>query len=274
MQISNVKQERWLLRISPTYYDRALQALREALAQPKKAFRPDIFATVVVLATNELLQGSDGSQSRGWIHHIEGASSYLNAFPKLDVCWFSHQMPFRFLETICIFDALGARRPSCFSTSKWWQNTVDRFGDQSYGTLLRTITFHPTILQQSDESLALPASIKAHERWVDLLHMIFRTECSFIGWMKTTTAQLSLYQPTVVTTQPFTKEIGTLPSELSFSTLFAARLYLLYWSSMILLYESIVHLLQRRLTSPDAIGTSSCDIFDPLKNASMLRNYE
>ena len=146
MQISHVKQERWLLRSSLMYYDRALQALQEALAQPIRAFRPDIFATVMALAIHELLQGSDGSQSRGWMHHIEGASSYLNAFPQLDVCSFSHQMSFHCVETICIFDSLGARRPSCFSTTKWWQNTVDRFGDQSYGTLLRMITFLPSVL--------------------------------------------------------------------------------------------------------------------------------
>ena len=274
MQISHIKQERWLLRSSLTYYDRALQALQEALAQPTNAFRPEIFAAVTALATYELLQGSDGSQSRGWLHHIEGASSYLNAFPELDVCSFSHQMSFHFLETICVFDALGARRPSCFSTSKWWQNTVDRFGHQSYGTLLRMITFLPRVLQQCDESMTLPASVEANKRWVDLLQMTFRTECSFIDWMKTTMAQPSLYQPTVAITQPVTKYIGTSPSELSFSTLYAARLYLLYWSSMILLYESMVHLLQKRETYLDTMGTSSCDVFDPSKNASMIKNYD
>ncbi|KAM0805873.1 hypothetical protein BDR22DRAFT_884286 [Usnea florida] len=274
MQISHVKQERWLLRSSLTYYDRALQALREVLAQPTKGFRPEIFAAVMALATYELLHGSDGSQSRGWIHHIEGASSYLNAFPKLDVCSFSHQLSFHFLETICIFDALGARRPSSFSTSKWWQNTVDRFGDQSYGTLLRMITFLPTVLQQCDESMALPAGVKAYERLSDLLQMTFRTEGSFIDWMKMTTAQLSLYQPTVATTLAVTKDTKASPSEFSFPTLYAARLHLLYWSSMILLYESIIHLLQGRQTYSDAIRTSSCDIFDPLENASMIRNYQ
>ena len=274
MQISHVKQERWLLRSSLTYYDRALQALQEALAQSTKAFRPEIFAAVMALATYELLQGSDARQSRGWIHHIEGASSYLNAFPELDVCSFSHQMSFHFLETICVFDAIGARKPSCFSTSKWWQNTVDRFGDQSYGTLLRMITCLPTVLQQCDESMALPPSVKAYERWLDLHRMTFRTECSFIDWLETTTAQLSLYQPTVASGQPDTKGFGISPSELSFPNLYAARLYLLYWSSMILLYESIVSLLQRRQTYPDAIDTSSCDLFDPLKNASMIKKYE
>ena len=274
MQISHVKQERWLLRSSLTYYDRALQALREALAQPTEGFRPDIFAAVMALATYELLHGSEGSQSRGWIHHIEGASSYLNAFPKLDVCSFSHQLSFHFLETICIFDALGARRPSCFSTSKWWQNTVDRFGNKSYGTLLRMITFLPTVLQQCDESLALPASVNAYERLSHLLQMTFRTEGSFIDWMKTTTAQLSLYQPTVATMPVVTKDIGASPSELSFPTLYAARLYLLYWSSMILLYESIIHLLQGRQAYSDAIITLSRETFDPLENASMIRNYQ
>lgn len=48
--------------------------------------------------------------------HIEGATSYLNMFPDLNVCEFSHEACFHFLETICIFDALGARRPNCVSS--------------------------------------------------------------------------------------------------------------------------------------------------------------
>ena len=119
MQISHVKQERWLLRSSLDFYDKALQALQGALAQPTQAFRAEIFAAAMALATYELLQGTHAGKSRGWMHHIEGASSYFNAFPELDVCSFSHQLSFHFLETICILDALGARKPFCFSTSQW-----------------------------------------------------------------------------------------------------------------------------------------------------------
>lgn len=273
MQISHVKQERWLLRSSLDFYDKALQALQGALAQPTKAFRAEIFAAAMALATYELLQGTDAGKSRGWMHHIEGASSYLNAFPELDVCSFSHQLSFHFLETICIFDALGARKPSCFSTSKWWRSTVDRFGDQNYGALLRMITSLPTVLQQCDESLALRASVEAYKRWSTLLQMAFRMENAFLDWFQMTTAQLSLCEPTATSTLQETSDLGTSHPAISFPNLYTARLYLLYWSSMILLYESVVDLLRKTQAYSEAGNPDSCDLHDPIYNTSMLERY-
>ena len=194
MQISHIKQERWLLRSSLNFYEKALQAIQGALIQPTKDFRLEIFAAAMARATYELLQGSSVSKNRGWMHHIEGASSYLNAFPEFDVCSFSPQLSFHFLETICIFDALGARRPSCFSSSRWWRSTVDRFGDHLYGALLRMITYLPTLLQQCDESMELPASGESHGKRLTLLQMAFRIETAFLDWFQSKLIQVSLCQ--------------------------------------------------------------------------------
>ena len=155
-----------------------------ALAQPTKAFRAEISAAAMALAAYELLQGTNTNDSRGRMHHIEGASSYLNAFPEL----------FHFLELLCIFDALGARKSSCFSTSKWWQGTVDRFGDSIYGASLRMITSLRTVLEQCDESMGLPASVEEYERWSSLIKMASRMESAFLDWFQMMTAQLSLCQ--------------------------------------------------------------------------------
>lgn len=162
------------------------------------------------------------------MYHIEGVSSYLNAFPKLDVCAFSHQFSLHFLETICIFDALGAPKPSCFSTSKWWRSTVDRFGDDSYGALLRMITSLPTVLQQCDESMVLPASVEAYARWSTLLQMAFRLEKAFLDWFHMMTARLSLCQHTITSTLQETSDPDTSQPKSSFPNLYTARLYLLY----------------------------------------------
>lgn len=114
LQISHVKQERWLLRSSLTLHDRALQALQGALAQPTNSFKAEIFAAARALAIYEMLQGTNAGKSHGWMYHIEGASSYLNAYPRLDVSYFIHQMSFHFRETICIFDVL---KPEIYSIS-------------------------------------------------------------------------------------------------------------------------------------------------------------
>ena len=273
MQIGHVKKERWLLRSSLTFYEKALQALQGALAQPTKAFRAEIFAAAMALAAYELLQGTNTNDSRGWMHHIEGASSYLNAFPDLDVCSFGHQISFHFLETLCIFDALGARKPSCFSTSKWWQSTVDRFGDSIHGALLRMITSLPKVLQQCDESMGLPASVEAYERWSSLIQMAFRTENGFLDWFQMITAQFSLCQSLIASKLQENGGPETRQPEISFPNLYTARLYLLYWSSMILLYESIVNLLHKLHAFSEAATTESCDFRDPLYDPSKLDNY-
>lgn len=275
MQISHIKQERWLLRSSLTFYDKALQAIQGALVQPSKAFRPEIFAAAMALATYELLQGSSVSENRGWMYHIEGASSYLNAFPELDACSFSHQLSFHFLETICIFDALGARRPSCSSTSRWWRSTVDRFGDHLYGALLRMITYPPTLLQQCDESMELPASVEANEKRSTFLQMSFHIETAFLDWFQTTTAQVLVCQRKDASTrqEALDSDSKTAEPDLSFTNSYLARLCLLYWSSMILLHESICDLLRNTETCAEPANFESSDRRNPLYDNSMLKHY-
>lgn len=275
MQISHVKQERWLLRSSLTFYDKALQALQGALAGPAKAFRVELFAATMALATYELLQGIDTNESRGWMHHIEGASSYLNAFPELDVCSFSLQLSFHFLETICIFDALGARKPSCFSKSKWWQGTVDRFGAHGYGALLRMITSLPTLLQDCDESVSLSASVEVYDKWSALLQTAFQMETAFLDWFQTTMAQLLPYQLTVASApqEAWNLDHANVQSNILFPNIYIARLYLLYWSSMILLYESIAELLIKIETYLGQNKIQSSNRCDPRHNACMLDHH-
>lgn len=118
MQIGHIKQERWLLRSSLTFYDRALQALQGALAQPTNSFKPEFFAATMALATYELLQGTGTSKSCGWITILKEPRLTWTPSPSSTFVLSVHQMSFHFLETLCIFDAFGARKPSCFSTSK------------------------------------------------------------------------------------------------------------------------------------------------------------
>ena len=138
------------------------------------------------LAAYELLQGqaTTGERGRGWMAHIEGATPYLNMYPDLNVYEFSHEACFHFLETICIFDALGARRPSCFSSSKWWRYSVDRLGDQGYEALLRMITTLPAVLEKADAAISLPPTAQAATTWTELLALCERLEDAFLDWFE------------------------------------------------------------------------------------------
>lgn len=271
MQISHANQEHWLLHRSLDFYDRALKSLQVALARPaKQGFQPEIFAATMGLATYELLHGTN-AHGRGWMYHIEGAITYLNMFPELNVCTFSHQMSFHFLETICIFDALGSRRPSCFSGSKWWRNSVDRFAGEPYGSLLRMMTSLPRVLQRCDEALLLPPTEDAYAEWSRLLKLTMRLENAFTNWFDKILNVEMPYHDSCIPYPMAVDEIDQLSeifssvetdSNISFPNLHAARLYLLYWSSLILLYDSTFKILAKtmsygRLSPIDEVNFSS-----------------
>lgn len=247
MQISHINQERWLLHRSLQYYDRALKALQRALARKTETFQQEIFAATMALGGYELLQGTN-ARGRGWLSHIEGATAYLKTFPSLNVCAFGQQLSFHFLETICIFDALGSRKPSHFSSSQWWRDSVDRYGGEAYGSLLRMLTTLPSVLEQCDSAASLPPTPEALEERTRLLRLCLRLENAFLAWHQRTLDSSNPPSPcpSPTPTSESRKRVGPLqptPATAPFQTLHTARLYLLYWSSTILLSESITTLL-------------------------------
>ena len=224
LQVSLVDRESHVFQKSLSLYNGALQRLRSSLLQPAKGFKMEIFAATLALSSFELLQGTK-SQGREWMQHIEGGTTYLNIFPSLDVSTITDQISFHFLETICIFDALGSRRPSCFSSSKWWRNSVDRYGGDAYGPLLRMLTSLPAVLEQCDYAYTLAQQKVKREEWERLLQLCLRLEDAFLAWFE-----------------------RTLGLDV-FADIYVARLYLLYWPSMILLYDSMSAILHK--TSDD-----------------------
>ena len=250
LQIGDVHSQTWLLHQSISLYDRALKDLRATLTDPRNGpnglygFRVEIFATSMALAFYELLsQTARSEHSIGWMSHIEGAVAYLGMFPDFDVFALCHQLSFHFLETICIFDALGARKPNCFSNSKWWRNNVDRLSDQGYGALLRMITTLPSVLEKIDEA---QETVDGEEEagWIGLLGVCQRLETAFLGWFERNMEQNPARQTWTGTSKGTCMLLD--PDHLDpdpdveFPSLYVARIYLLYWTSMILLYESLI----------------------------------
>ena len=251
LQIGNVHSQPWLVHQSLSFYDRALSALRVTLINAQNGthethdFKMEIFAAAMALAAYELLsEGKGDKRTRGWKAHIEGAVTYLNMFPGLDIMSFCHQLSFHFLETICIFDALGARRPSCFSTSRWWRSNVDCLVDETYGALLRMITTLPSMLEKVDEAQNSLAHGEEVAGWTDLLRQCMRLEAAFVDWFERTLSQNIARQPWTNAEVPAcvlqaSPHLDPDPS-IEFPSLYFARMYLLYWSCMILVYESLI----------------------------------
>ena len=262
MQTGHVNQEQWLLQQSLHFYDKALKGLQGALARPQSSFQAELFASINVLATYEILQGRNMS-GKGWMYHIEGATKYLNMFPDMDVTTFSHQLAFHFLEMICIFDALGARRPACFSGSEWWKKSMDIYAGAVYGALLRMLTTLPDLLAQCDQALSLPSSDTTLRVWTQLLQRAYQTEAAFLEWYQ------ELHKDDAVDlgsgalawsagdeTVDYAEAIAPAPTQvdINFPSIGIARLYLLYWPSLILLYECIFALCQKIQLYDPSIG--------------------
>jgi len=230
-----------------SFYSRALGDLQKAIAKPRPDFSIEIFSAAMALSAYELLQNSSNEQGRGWIFHVEGATSYLNLFPSLslDTSSYTHQVSFHFLETVCIFDALGARRPSSFSTSKWWRTSVDHVADEVYGALLRIVTTLPSVLEQCDKASELASDNDAMRTWQNVVHLCIRFEAAFTAWFERTRRQLPPFQ-LVDTVLTYGVDSHT---DVEFPNLYIARLYLLYWSSLIPLFSSIATLQSKMASS-------------------------
>lgn len=250
LQIGDVHSQTWLLHQSISLYDRALKDLRATLTGPRNGpnglygFRVEIFATSMALAFYELLsQTARSERSIGWMSHIEGAVAYLSMFPDFDVFALCHQLSFHFLETICIFDALGARKPNCFSKSKWWRNNVDRLSDQGYGALLRMITTLPSVLEKIDKAQEMVGGAEEAE-WMGLLGVCQKLEAAFLDWfernMNQNPARQTWTEASKGTCMLLDPDHLDPDPNVEFPSLYIARIYLLYWTSMILLYESLI----------------------------------
>ncbi len=260
LQISHANLDNYALSESISHYNHALKSLQRALTQPTDRFSLEIFAAAQALGSYELFRGIK-SQSRGWMLHFEGALAYLTMFRSLDVSALNHQLSFHFLETICIFDALGSRRPSFLSGSRWWRDSVDRFGGKTYAPLLRMLTSLSEVLEQCDHAVNLELPPKATEELKRVLRICLRLENAFLHWFYRTLARdgsQSEHATTIPVSLDLTGSMDvqweTTDNEMTFSDIYSARLHLLYWSSMILLYDSIIAIV-RRLNS----DFSTCD---------------
>ena len=227
-------------------YNRALKGLQSSLAQHGHEFKVEIFAAMMILGVYELLQGTS-VEGKSWMAHFEGGATYINMFSYSDVVKTSPRMAFHFLEAICIFDALATRKQTWCSKSEWWRDTVDQFGGEAYGSLLRMLTSLPGVLEQCDRAMSLEVSSEAVDQWTRLLRLCLRLEDAFLGWLKRTTAsEKPDFQPFIkIIAEPIPADETDLPLVTTFPDLFTARLYLLYWSSIILLYESIIAILHK-----------------------------
>ena len=281
LQVNHLSRDDNTLPYSLIFYNRAVKSLQSALREADNMFKLDIFAATMTLGTYELYNGTT-RHARGWMLHVEGGMAYLKMFSSMGRCALNHQMAFHFLETVCVFDALGSRKPNLFSRSKWWKDSVDRFGGSAYGPLLRMLTSLPGVLQRCDRAKCLELSTEAIIEWTRLLRLCLRLEDAFLDWFRRTLGGEELKFRYVREVPAIPGSIGAdihrlknLDSNIAYPDFCTARLYLLYWSSIILLYDSITMILHRlnpRSSATNSLHSQITNSIDPFISSEAYKS--
>ena len=236
LQINNIEQQGWHYQASRSYYGQALQKLSFALSHHHSTFQKGVFATSLALAIYELFDCNTGAQNIGKTVHLRGAASYLERFPSSnDVL--VHPISFYFLETVCVFDALRSRKASPYAQSQWWARSLSIFGGETYGPLMRLMTLLPPLLEQSDILVLSPFSTESFKLGLKLLDRALILESQLRGWLDDLSRSWPAFRFDSVPMGDKSVSDPTSTQEISFPNLFVARLHLLYWSSIIALYD-------------------------------------
>ena len=235
LQITNIEKEGWLYQASRSYYGQALQKLSFALSHDHSTFQKGVFATSIALSIYELFDCTTDDGNVGRMVHLRGAASYLERFaPNNDVL--GYPISFYFLETVCIFDALRSRKASPYARSQWWDRSLSIFGGGTYGPLMRLMTLLPPLLEQSDILFLSPPGNESFEIGSEILDRALVLEGRLNSWLDDTIRSWSVFRFHDVPTNTKSSLNSTYIQLISFPNLFVARLYLLYWSSIIALH--------------------------------------
>ena len=234
MQISNVNCERWILEEARFYYGEALRSLSRRL--PKKEYSEEVFIAMMTLGGYELLQGKNANGT-GWLIHHRAATKYLRKLSDSRGGFLpNNRAMFHFLETFCVFDALGGRKPSYFSASQAWSQSLDRFGGRTYGPLLRLLTDIPALLERHDKYVSMEQSVDSFVARSELLEECLKLEDGFREWHEHSFRHLPELWSASGT--------GELSFETEYSRLFIIRVHLLYWTALVLLLDTTASLFE------------------------------
>ncbi len=242
LQIAHLKQDRNLLSASRYYYGQALRALRMCCRLANVVWR-ELFMCAMILGTYELFNGT-GDCCVGWQCHVDGASSYLRRFARFDESMTDISY-FYYLEAVCIFNPLRERKSSRWSMSTWWRRSIDKYAGETYGSLLRLITPLPAYLEHFDYLANLPSDKDTQNREIVLLNHGCILENQLRTWFENTAKHVPSFSYEEFADSCVPLDTATLvPSDVqySFPSLWVARLYLLYWASVILLLEAMTAL--------------------------------
>ena len=271
LQVAHLRQDRNFVMASRHSYGQALQALR-IQSHSRNIPWKEVFLAAMILGVCELLYGTNGG-SAGFQYHLRGASSYLRRFTRYDES-LTDQIYFYYLEAECVFNALALRKRSSLSPTTWWKCSIDRCAGKPYGSLLHLITPLPAFLEQFDHLIGLPSNPTTQARKLMLLDRGFLMEDELKDWFDDVSKNVPDFSYDDGGDFVILSDIpATSPSDVqyTFPSVLIARLYLLYWASVVLLFESLIALVHD-LSEHAIDGEDQIPVRGPLPSVHVLEN--
>ena len=250
LQLAHLNLSRDFLMISRYYYTQALQKLRLLSHSPETYWR-ELFICTMILGVYETFDGT-GDRHAGMRCHLQGATTYLRKFTQFDES-LTDNFYYNYLEMACIHNALRERKASPLSTSMWWSCTIDMYAGKTYGHLLRLITPLPALLERFDYLKGSPSNLGTQSAKSTLLDECFALEDRFKDWFEETLHLVEDFEfddagdSAIVYNLPRPRRSDV---QYSFPNLWIARLYSLYWTSVILLAETMSALFRDLFKQP------------------------
>ncbi|EXJ93040.1 hypothetical protein A1O3_01596 [Capronia epimyces CBS 606.96] len=244
-----------------TKYGRALKDLQNILSSGNLVLQEQTLASCMALSLFEVLEVSGGN-FYGWASHVEGISKLTRLRgPELHIAEPSHHLFLGFRPTGIIY-ALALRQPTYLGGQDWLSIPWTTRPKSDFHHLLDIVAQIPTLIDHTERfDQVSQADISQLDR-IELLNQGCELHCQLEGWYHGLRGKHSkpfyCQQPSLQTWSSPGSDSGPMFSTfLHFRTFEIARMHLFYWTSLLLLYISILKITSSSSPAPGDQGSSS-----------------
>lgn len=227
------------------YYGSCVQRVRQSITSPSKLHDDNLLATIMLLATFEVHEGSK-RRDTAWGAHINGASRLINARGAFSLTSeFGKALYFGHLEDELVY-GIGTRNKSRrgISTSTYLPTDWDE--DRLDVQLLRILTTLPTIMEDADaireQKMDIPILQQATLQLRDACHRTLNALEAFDDLLTASQYPEPLYteRPSALyASLPPTSPARVFPTYIHFTDLPIGSLQLVTWTSRLLMHSTL-----------------------------------
>ncbi|KEF51725.1 uncharacterized protein A1O9_12360 [Exophiala aquamarina CBS 119918] len=242
-------------------YGRVLKDLQNILSSDSRALDEQTLASCMILSLFEATEVSGGNVY-WWASHVEGVSRLLQLRgSKLHIDEPSHRLFLGFRPTAIIY-ALALRKPTYLGETDWLTTPWTTKSKSDFHYMLDIIAQIPILVNQTERVHEVSQSNISVAKRMELLEEAWDLHRQLEVWYQELRKKVfePLYseRPSSLSwLSPLPPDLGTVFPTLHFQTFEIARLHLLYWTALLLLYDNILKTIYPPLDPNDLSSASS-----------------